>query len=260
MDDKLKHILESGILEEYVLGLTSEQQSEEIAQYIQDHETVRKAYEEIQISLENLAKVNAVSPPESLKTRILDSIDEAPQAIVTKPANSMWKTLAALSGIAAIGLLLFSVFNWNKNNELQNNLDQNTAALEELKVDCDEKTATISSLQDKLLMINSPDTERIKLSGNDLSPGFMTYAYWNEEEKQSMVHVVSKPDLENKQCYQMWADVDGEMISLGVLNSDAGELVSIPFLENAESLNITIEPEGGSDHPTLTNVLASQVI
>jgi anti-sigma-K factor RskA len=65
------------------------------------------------------------------------------------------------------------------------------------------------------------------------------------------------PELPEGQCYQMWADVDGEMLSLGVLPADTTGLIAWNFLADAESLNVTIEPEGGSDHPDVSKLVAN---
>ena len=38
---------------------------------------------------------------------------------------------------------------------------------------------------------------------------------------------------------------------------EKSDWLDIKFLPNAESLNITIEPEGGSEHPTVSRLVAS---
>jgi len=55
--------------------------------------------------------------------------------------------------------------------------------------------------------------------------------------------------------YQMWSDVDGEMIDMGLLQTNE-ELITLKYIDKAESLNITIEPAGGNDHPTVEKLIA----
>ena len=64
------------------------------------------------------------------------------------------------------------------------------------------------------------------------------------------------PKLKENETYQMWADVDGEMISMGLVPTDQ-ELVALAYIDDAESLNITIEPEGGNDHPTVSRLISN---
>jgi anti-sigma-K factor RskA len=49
------------------------------------------------------------------------------------------------------------------------------------------------------------------------------------------------------------------MINMGTLNTD-NELVPLKYIENAESLNITIEPAGGSDHPTVEELVSYVIL
>ena len=102
MDDHIRNIIESGILEEYALGLTSGEQNQEVEKYLASSEEVRKAYDDIQLGLENLAKTQAVNPPDNLKTKILDSIDKYSHSPGVRKTSHpvMW-----LSSIAAVFLL-----------------------------------------------------------------------------------------------------------------------------------------------------------
>ena len=54
----------------------------------------------------------------------------------------------------------------------------------------------------------------------------------------------------------MWSDVDGEMINMGTLAPNQ-ELIPLKYIEKAESLNITIEPVGGNDHPTVEDLISA---
>ena len=54
----------------------------------------------------------------------------------------------------------------------------------------------------------------------------------------------------------MWADVDGEMINMGIINTSKA-LLAMQYIPEAESFNITIEPKGGSPHPTVSELIAN---
>jgi hypothetical protein len=64
------------------------------------------------------------------------------------------------------------------------------------------------------------------------------------------------PDLDAEHDYQMWADVEGEMIDMGVI-SKSKTLMAMAYIDHAESLNITIEPAGGNDHPTVARLVTN---
>jgi anti-sigma-K factor RskA len=83
-------------------------------------------------------------------------------------------------------------------------------------------------------------------------------AYINPVKKLSYINVRNLPNLPDNQCYQMWAEVNGEMVNLGVIKSvdDKDRLRPLPYAENAVSY-ITIEPQGGNDTPTVKNIVAN---
>ena len=45
----------------------------------------------------------------------------------------------------------------------------------------------------------------------------------------------------------MWAQVNDKMIDLGILNPTEGNLKSVPYIEDALSLSITIEDKNSSE-------------
>ena len=123
-----------------------------------------------------------------------------------------------------------------------------------------ELSGQIAILDQQKKFINDPDTERFVLNGNKKADGFVTLAYWNTSREKAYVKVEQLPELETGKCLQMWADVDGKMISVGILPDQTDSWVELNYLANAESLNITIEPLGGSEHPTVSDLVANVII
>ncbi len=78
----------------------------------------------------------------------------------------------------------------------------------------------------------------------------------NHKDKSVWVNPQSLPPLSEEETYQMWADVDGEMINMGLLPTDK-ELIALTYIDRAASLNITIEPKGGNDHPTVERLISN---
>ncbi len=78
----------------------------------------------------------------------------------------------------------------------------------------------------------------------------------NHNDKSVFINTKQLPEIDKDHDYQMWADVDGEMIDMGVINKGQS-LMAMNYIENAESLNITIEPAGGNDHPTVERLISN---
>jgi len=72
-------------------------------------------------------------------------------------------------------------------------------------------------------------------------------------KKTVVISTKQLPELDDQHDYQMWADVEGVMINMGIIERNK-EMLAMNYIENAESLNITIEPSGGSDHPNVLNL------
>ena len=66
------------------------------------------------------------------------------------------------------------------------------------------------------------------------------------------------PQLPEEKCYQMWAEVNGELVNLGIVKEfeDPKQMFALPYADNAISY-ITIEPKGGNLKPTTDNIVAN---
>ncbi|MGS0526739.1 hypothetical protein ACU8V7_17845 [Zobellia nedashkovskayae] len=76
MKEKIKLFLDSDLLESYLLGATTTEETLQVERYLSMYPEVRKTYEELQDNLETYAKMHAVKAPEALKERILSSINK----------------------------------------------------------------------------------------------------------------------------------------------------------------------------------------
>lgn len=72
---KISDYIDSGILEQYVLGLTSPEESEEVEKMAALHSEVRAEIDSISNALEVYAQQNAVAPHATVKPLLLATID-----------------------------------------------------------------------------------------------------------------------------------------------------------------------------------------
>lgn len=80
--------IESGILEQYVLGLTSEVESDEVEKMAFLHPEIRTEITAIEIALERYAQTNAVEPHATTKPMLLASIDYMQRMMVGEPFSN----------------------------------------------------------------------------------------------------------------------------------------------------------------------------
>lgn len=74
MNDELK-LIESGMLELYVLGQTTPAETSEVEQMASMYDSVRDEIDSISMALENYAMANAVEPPVTVRPFLMATID-----------------------------------------------------------------------------------------------------------------------------------------------------------------------------------------
>ncbi len=246
--DRVKQILESGLLESYLMGDCTEEQSLQMEKYIDAYPQVKKAYEDYQIAIENMADENAIEVPHAIKSQLMDRISQENP----NPSTSSINTSGLLSGILALALLTAAFFWWNAKQELSR-LQEDYALL---KDKCEEKNQMFAVKAGQLKFIKDASTKTFVLTGESFGNNSEAVVFWNRNYNEALLQIRNLPALEKNQCYQIWADKNHKMISRGTFQSTQ-EFVEIDYLDNAESLNITIEPLGCSEEPTIERLVAN---
>ncbi len=257
MNSEIQQFLESGLLEGYLMGLTSAEENLEVESYIQNFPQVRRVYESLQNDIEEFANSQSIAPPAHLKGQILQEIDKETAPRTRNAAKKAGLPYAAIAGVLALIMAALFFFSNKKVAGLNQELEKQKGEYAALAAACDDNEAKYATLEKQLYLIHHEATFDYDLKGKD---GLNLVAYRNSVAKASLLKINGLPDLQKGKCYQLWADVDGKMLSLGVVPNEAGALVEIPFLENSESLNLTVEPEGGSEHPTVSDLVANVLI
>ena len=255
MTAEIKQIIESGKLEAYVLGDLPQSEVSQVLSYIAQHAEVSAHYQALQIELQQMVLAMSRPAPADLRATIMQEISDVPPTLVESPKRTPWFCIAA--GLMALILGGLSIYQYQQIGALSKTVSEAQDQIDQLQSDYQSQTLIMTSMQEQLDLVNDPATQRIILKGNDRAPLFETVTYWNAEQRTSLLQISQLSPLPSNQCYQMWADVDGEMLSLGVIPRDTGQLLSWNFLDNAESLNVTIEPQGGSEHPNVSQLVAS---
>ena len=249
MKEKIRIFLDTDLLEKYLLGTTTLEESMQVERYIAMYPEVRKTYDELQANLETFAKLYALKTPEGLKAKILNRV---------KAQNTGRRKFQRYAIAASITALLFagsSYFFWNQNQNLQ---DENVIVNNKIRTLEEDMKEQLEDVRNQFIVLNNPQTKKYAVNGNKKAKELKAVAYINPVKKLSYINVQSLPNLPDNQCYQMWAEVNGEMVNLGVIKNvdDKDHLRPLPYAENAVGY-ITIEPQGGNDTPTVQNIVAN---
>lgn len=249
MSDRVSQFLESDLLERYLMGTTSPIESQEAEHYIAKYPEVKQTYIELQENLENYAASYAVKVPEELRATIVNVARNKPKRALPILAITACM-IAAFFGLVAIMI-------YKQNQELLDDRRFTSNLLENLNDDIVSNREMLQSVEEQFMILNNTATQKYILQGNVRAQRLEAVAYVNELEQRSYIHVNTLPELPDEQVYQMWASVDGTLVPLDILKVTKDNLVEIPYEERMASINITIEPKGGSKEATQANEVAT---
>ena len=255
MEKEVRDFLETGLLDKYLIGATTTLEDYKVEALIAKYPEVKEEYDILQVQLELAARSNTINPSSHTLDHILDAIDNDSVVQIHKHRKiPYWFSIAA--SIAALIFAGSSYIFYNQNKNLLN--ENNTIAEEvfDLRGDIEDNNTKLDKVMRELMKLNNPETQKYVLRGNERAKDLKTVAYINPKDKSSLIDVVSLPELSEEQCYQMWAKLQDKMVNLGILDINDRKLQSVPYIENASSLSITIEPKGGNKNASLENAVA----
>ena len=240
----IKKYIESGVLEQYLLGLLSADEALAVEKNITEFPEIKAALQAIEQNLADFAIAESDPLPESLSQQILnhiDSLDQGEKSLDPKKGNTIrWVYVLFGLLLAIAGYLMIN------NDKKQRQIDQQIAIIDSLN--------TINAeLQAELVILKELRCPPIYLSGQGGQPNAIAAVYRNPESRKNYFEIQTlAPAPEGKQ-YQLWALIDGQPEDMGVLPLEGiAQLHAFPFVEGADAFAVTLEPEGGSENPTLS--------
>ncbi len=243
-----EYILKEGLLEKYLLDELNPDEAKTIELALSKDSDLQRQFHQLEADFERMAFENEIAPPEHIKENLKNSL-ESPK-VKSIPNNWLW----AAASLAVLFLLttFWMYSKWQATKTELNVLQNQSVQLEE-RLNVLEENYQLTN--NRLQIINSPSTIPFVLKGNRLRPNSRAVAFVNHDNKLVVVNPKGLPELPQDQTYQMWSDVDGVMIDMGILPTNK-DLVTLKYIDKAESLNITIEPAGGNDHPTVEQLIS----
>lgn len=124
-----------------------------------------------------------------------------------------------------------------------------------------KKLAVLESENKKVLdVFSDPDSRFIKLKGTPFSPSSKLLIAWNPEKKQLWINKKASglPVNDKDHQYQLWAIRKLKPISLGVFDIRKTDSIieRMASIDRAVAFAVTLEPRGGSEKPTLKQMMA----
>lgn len=255
-----EEIIASGILELYVCGSLSDEDTREVEVALDTFPNLKKEIEIIESSLITLAE--NVSPPLATRiwTCILNAIrpENKDNRLTTEEKSFNW---ASVTGWAAAILLLGGLF-WamNQKSTLEDKVDFTTTENTKLEDQLQNSQNELLETENILAVLRSDAYNTVILPGNEaVAPEASAKVFYNKEEGIAYIDAKSLPTPPKGKVYQVWSLIMepltpssmGLLEGLSAVQTDLYKFEEFPI---AEGFGITLEPEGGSETPTLSQL------
>jgi hypothetical protein len=210
----------------------------------------------IEISMEQYAMANAIVPGSTLKQQIADAIIfPAANPAKVEPAKVVgvapsWKYAAAASVILLLGSVLLNL-------NYQNRLEKSTAALTETKQELIAANDKLNGMNADMSVIQNKYSKAVSLEGLPAAPDAAAKIFWMKNTGEVYIDPSNLPEAPAGKQYQLWGIVDGKPVDGGMIHLKSGETYQILKMKSfgkADAFAITLEKEGGSPTPDLTQL------
>ena len=247
----IKNYISSGIIEAYVTGTSSVEESSILECVMKNNAEVKAAVFEAQQIFEQLATSQAIQPPTHLEATIRSKIEfenlESSQAKII-PLNQkrttdqlsmnfpMWMKAASVAVLFGLGYLGYEV-------------GSKSAQLEKIAKNNIELSTKVSNLEQMNSMVMN--SKKIELKGVENHPDMLADVYWHTSKKV-FLEIKNLPAAPTGKQYQLWAIVDGKPIDMGMYDpKNKSKVQAMKSVEIPQAFAITLEKEGGNPTPTM---------
>jgi anti-sigma-K factor RskA len=265
----IKRYIKSGIIESYVLGLATAEESAEVKAMANKHNEVMQAILDFENLLQQELNENAIQPPAHIKSNLQKILfaDASPAKEITLPGSerttlTLVRNINASRYIAAAAIILLIIstaLNFYFYSSFKNSKEKYNA-LERQRNDLQANNAAYKTKLDEinksLAMMEDPHMLKIQLNGIKDKEENAAAVYWDTRTKEVYLLPMKMDTVPQGMQYQLWAIVDGEPVDAGMVSFDCAGLCKMKIIPHAEAFAITLEKKGGSKKPTLSDMLA----
>lgn len=262
--------ISSGIIENYVLGATTAEESAEVEQLAAQYPEVQQEIEANKHALLAYVLEFEQEPPAHIRDKVLDKLDQLSQEddaflladtdteniereiaeIQQNPVRKLFpfKTyLIAASFVLLVASISANVYfysEWNKTkDDLRSALLDKQVMANTLKANQNKE----AEMEQELALMKSPKMASVKLTAVKGKPDCSAKIYWDTNSKFVYIDASDLPEPPKNKQYQLWY-IDGKnVVDAGVfdMGNKANKLQKLKLVPNAQAFAVTLEKYGG---------------
>jgi len=249
-----QQILDSGLLELYVLDCLNSHEVLKVEQALKTYPGLRTEVRDIERTLYRYALIHTLPAPPSVKQNIMNELKDqkataASSTTDIKKPEILGRILPlALSGLLAIGFSVFFLFHKNEIRDLRDQMDRNTA-------ECDSLLNISNRSHFMMTDLASPENKLLMVNATEKFPETTLLIHHNASSKRNYLQIENLPPLAMDQSYQLWSLKDNlDPIPLDVFQGTE-KIIAVSYEDNTTAYAITIESKGGNQTPDLTMLI-----
>ena len=273
---KVQAFITSGILEKYVLNMTTEQEVQEVLDMASQHLEIKEELAAIRNSLQGYILAHQVQPPAKLKEKSLsvfknkggvESRSEPVRpsrsyhsSVEKKPASSSgFNIVGVAAALLALALLAASFTAYSFYSDVEKAKDETLNAngeIERLQKKLASEENLSKDLQSKLNFYEDRNNQIIVLNGSRRTPSARANVYWNAATKSASIDLVEVPVVPPNRVAVLWATTGRQVQKIGVLKSNnPGERTPLTYVESPDLLYVTEETTTEVERPNRSRIL-----
>ena len=197
---------------------------------------------------------------ESVKAQ-LDAADT--KVVQLPPRQTNW---ISYTGWAASILLAAGLFwTFNQNTDLEQQLQTADIENQYLETQIEDARTDLAATKNLLNVIRDKDIIAVPLGGQGDFASSFAKVYWNKADNTIYLDAEGLPNAPEGKVWQVWSLTLNPLTptSLGTIddfNTDDNKIFTIANANESQAFGITLEPEGGSDGPTMEQLYTLGVV
>ena len=258
-----KEYIESGVLELYVFGNLSENETAEVSKMANENAEIKEeilSIEKAVVSLSfSMAPYLSAANFIKIKNKLIEKHAEVIE-MKSKPNVFLYVGWAA-----AILLMIGVGFQFNEGKKAESQLATIETEKSKLKEDLNGLTLKNQQTETVLAVVRDENNIVVPLGGQAVAPTAKAKIYWNKTTEVVFVDASGLPEPPEGKEYQIWSLKLNPLTptSIGMLvefKTNNSKIFEVQKANGAQAFGITLEPKGGSPSPTMEQLYTLGVV
>ncbi len=262
----IKDYIASGILELYVAGVLSEKENKEVYDLMLQYPEILQEVLEIEAAVVKLTAATSQKSHGHIFNQISKELKFSTKEVKVIPIDRPkynWLTYTGWAAALVVGAGLIWMMDQNK--QLENTITNSEIENSYLEQQIEDAKTNLSATKNLLNVLRDNEIIPVPLAGQGNFANTYAKVYWDKKTNSIYLDAQGLPEAPAGKVYQVWSLTLNPLTptSLGTIdnfNTDNNKIFAIANANESQAFGITLEPEGGSESPTMEQLYTLGVV